>query len=176
MRTRLLTFAVLSAVLAAPDACFAVRIASFPGLDVFVERADVIAVVRIDGHIDPHPGPNLTTEHRCYVYQTLKGDLTKGETVPIELIDTTQSWRAVFRLGSTHVVFLRKETTSTGEPRYRSLAWEGAHIEVSPFGNEKLPEADSVAETIRLLVRRYVDYREKERAREDALIEKVLDP
>jgi hypothetical protein len=72
MRT-LLTALFLAAL---PMTADAVRVGSFPGLYAQIEQADVIAIVRIDEHVQPLPDPNLITRHRCYVYQTLKGDLT----------------------------------------------------------------------------------------------------
>src|SRR5262245_34407276 len=103
MAMRTLVAAIVLATL--PITAQAVIIASFPGLDTAIQRADVIAIVRIDENIQPMAHSDGMTRHRCYVYQTLKGDLTAGGTVRLNLIDTrTTSFVSPFPLRSTHLV------------------------------------------------------------------------
>ena len=172
MKSRIFVALLLSVALLIP--CYGVVIGNFDSLDKLIDRADAIAVVRIDSHINNQSNPSLYTTHRCYVYQTLKGEVPVGKTIPLRLIDTTGSFREKFRLLSTHLVFFVKEPKDKDGIEYRSLQWQGANIEVSPFGNEKLPEGKSIKETIKLLIQRYVEYRNEEQKKEDALLQKVV--
>lgn len=177
MRMRVLTFAVLSAVLAAPNACFAVRITSFPGLDALIERADVIAVVVIRGPAEPGSSPNLYETRDCYVSTVLKGDvpLPRDRTVSMRLCDTGRARLSPFGPSSFapesgHLVFLHKESRGDGTVDYRSIQCDGAHFPVSLGGTEGLPEDAPIAEKVRFLARRHVEAEKRARAREDALI------
>ena len=68
-----------------------------------------------------------------------------------------------------------KDTKDKGGAEYRSLQFPGANIEVSPFGNEKLPGGLSIRDTIKFLIQRYIDYRDKEIKGEDAFLDKVAE-
>jgi hypothetical protein len=148
---RILLTALFLAAL--PITAHAVRVGSFPGLDALVERADVIAIVRIDEHVQPLPDPNLITRHRCYVYQTLKGDLTAGGRVLLNLRDTRGSFVSPFPLLSTHLVFLVK-----ADGGYRNLAFEGSVLRLSPFGNEKALDGGTLRAKITNLVGQSISY------------------
>jgi hypothetical protein len=165
---------VLLFVLATSIPCLAVLIGNFDGLDPLINRADAIAVIRIDEHIDNRSTPNLSTTHKCYVYQTLKGSIPVGSGLPVRLTDTTTSFREKFRVYSTHLVFFYKHPKDKEGIEYDSVQWEGANIEVSPFGNEKVPEGKSVKERIKILINNYIIFRDQEAKREDALLQKVL--
>ena len=165
MRT-LLTALFLAAF---PMTAHAVRVGSFPGLDALLERADVVAIVRIDEHVEPLPDPNLITRHRCYVYQTLKGDLTAGGTVLLNLRDTRRtSFVSPFQLLSTHLVFLVK----TGDG-YQNLAVEGSILRLSPFGNEKALDGGTLRAKITNLVSRSISYWDGQWNSERALLQQA---
>ena len=143
---------IASALLAAfSSAAYAVLIGPFPGLDKAIEIADVIAIVRIDEHVQAAADDNLITRHRCYVYQTLKGDLKAGEVVPLDLTDTLTNFVSPFPLHSSHLVFLIK--TDRG---YRNLSFEGSILRLSPFGLEKIPNGETLQAKIRSLVRQSI--------------------
>ena len=114
--------------------------------------ADVIAIVRIDEHVQPARDDNLITRHRCMVYGTLKGSLPTGGTILLNLVDTRTKFVSPFPLWSTHLVFLAK--TDSG---YRNVNFEGSVLRLSPFGNETLPDGD-VKKQIKVLLRRSVAY------------------
>jgi hypothetical protein len=118
-----------------------------------MERADVIAIVRIDEHVQPAVDPNLRTRHRCYVYQTLKGDLTTGETVLLSLMDTRTSFVSPFPLHSTHLVFLAKS-----DGGYQNLAFEGSILRLSPSGHEKVPDDETIQAQITALLSESISY------------------
>ena len=151
---------------------YAYVIGNFDGLEKLIDRADAIAIVRIDGDISADPRNGYTTK-RCYIYQSLKGDIPANKFLPLRLMDTSGSYREKFRLHSAHIVFLNKSAKSRDEAEYQSVNFVGANIEISPFGNEKLPANLSTKETIKLLIQRYVEYRDKEIKAEDAFLEEI---
>jgi hypothetical protein len=159
---------IITLLLTASTMCHAVLIGNFPGLDKAIEQANTIAIIRIDEHIQPAPSPNLTTRHRCMVYQTLKGDLKAGEFVPIDLMDTRASFVSTFALYSTHLVFLSKSGES-----YRSLHFKGSVLRLPPTGNEKPVEGETVSAKVRVLLERAIAYGETEWKKEKEFLEKA---
>jgi len=165
---KILLKAVITVLIASSVTCQAVMIGFFPGIDKAVERADSIAIVRIDEHIQPVPDPNLITRHRCYVYQTLKGDLKAGQRIALDLIDTRTSFVSPFPILSTHLVFLSKSGGT-----YRNLHFQGSDLRLSPFGNENLPEGETVQAKIKGLIERSITYWAKEWQKERDFLEEV---
>lgn len=177
MIRRTLGVATLCILLALPGG--ATIIGDFDSLDALITRADAIAVIRIDSHIGEKDRLHIdiaSTPHTCYVYQTLKGDIPVGKAVPMRLADTSFAFREAFRLSSTHLVFLRKHSKDDKGIEYDSLLWQGANLEVSPFGNEKALTGKPVKLRIQMLVKTYREYRLQEAKREDKLLNKVLAP
>lgn len=154
--------------------CYADLVGNFDGLDNLIARSDAVVVARIERHIDTSSSPTLTTNHLCYVFKTFKGDVHAGRMSPLRLRDTAGSSRGKFRLHSVHVLFLIKQPTEKGGIEYRSLPFEGANIEVSPLFTEGMLKGNSIKENIKLLIQDYVEYRDKEMRREDALFDKIL--
>lgn len=166
MTTRTLIAAALLGAL--PTVAHAVQIAPFPGLDRAIEQSEVIAIVRIDEHVQPQMDPNLITRHRCYVYQALKGDLAAGETILLNLRDTRTSFVSPFPLSSTHLVFLTKR-----DGGYQNLAFEGSILRLSPFGHEKTPDGETLRAKIRNLVSQSIVYWDQEWRSEREFLQEV---
>jgi hypothetical protein len=166
--TAMRSLVVAIILVALPMTAHAARIGSFPGLDAAIQRADVIAIVRIDEHVQPMPDPNLITRHRCYVYQTLKGDLTAGGIVPLNLRHTRTSFVSPFPLGSTHLVFLVRS-----DDGYQNLAFEGSILRLSPFGHERLPDGETLRSKISSLVNQSISYWDREWSSERAFLQEA---
>jgi hypothetical protein len=146
----------------------AVTIAPFPGLPKMIEEADAIVIIRVDEHIKVSPGPDLRTRHRCYVYQSLKGNLPESERVFLSLIDTRTSFVSPFSIGATHLAFLSTNEIG-GESTFRNLQYEGSILRLSPFGHESEPDGWNLERKIKILVERSIAYWDREQQREKEL-------
>lgn len=162
------TIAVIMAVSA--TICYATTTVTFPGLEALVEKADAIVILRID-----RPVPRTTnsydsyTINECFIYQSLKGDIPPRTRITLTLMDTNQTFGTPFTRGSHHLAFLTKKQTD-----YRSLAYEGANIRISPLGNETTPEGDSIADQIRTVVKQAKKHLETQQKREAKFLDKIL--
>jgi hypothetical protein len=166
MKMRALVIAIFLGTLS--TAAHAVRIGPFPGLDRLIEQADVVAIVRSDEHIQPAQDSNLMTRHRCYVYQTLKGDLPAAGRVVLNLRDTRSTFVSPFSFLSTHLVFLVR----VGDG-YENRAFKGSILRLSPFGNEKVPEGPTHQTQIGNLVTQSIAYWDREWNSERAFLEEA---
>jgi hypothetical protein len=146
----------------------AVMIAPFPGLPKMIEEAYAIAIIRVDEHLKASPGSDLRTTHRCYVYQSLKGNLPKSERVVLSLIDTRTSFVSPFSIGSTHLAFLSTNQIG-GESTFRNMQYEGSILRLSPFGHESEPDGWDLERKIKILLERSIAYRDREQQREKEL-------
>jgi hypothetical protein len=167
--TRLL---LVACVAFAPVPAHAVRIADFRSLDHLIDNADAIAVVRIDKNIDPNMGPDLCNTQECYIYATLKGDMKAGDRVPMRLMDTRGSLVSPYGVGSTHLLFLRKD--AGGRWSYRSLQVQGANLPTSPLFRDATIKGLAVKDAVKALIREYGEYRDKKLRKEKELLDKVL--
>jgi hypothetical protein len=160
-------FKCFSAVLiAASCSSQAVMIGPFPGLQTMIEEADAIAIVRIEEGINASGVivDGITT-HRCFIYQSLKGDLPKSQRVTLKLIGT----RSSFGDGSTHLAFL-STNASRGESVIHNLHYEGSIFRLSPFGHEALPIGPTLERRIKLLLESSISYWDGEQQREKELL------
>jgi hypothetical protein len=144
---------VLSFFLVTTVSCQAVLIGHFPGLEQLIEKADAIVVLRVEQNISQGRSDNLYSTHRCYIYQTLKGEIVPNSRVVLQLMDTRSEFVPPFVPSSTHLVFLIKKQDPREETDYRTIPIIGAAVRLSPFGNEKLPEGATTADKIRSLVK-----------------------
>ena len=95
----------------------AVAIGNFPGLDRLIRDADTVAIVRVDDAVVGF-GPDGWMTRRCYVYQTLKGNLKQNTTVPLmfnEFVGLKSNVGGqTFAPMTTHLVFLNRSIPSNG--------------------------------------------------------------
>jgi hypothetical protein len=153
-------------LLACVVTCRAVIIGPFPGLDKAIEQSDAIAIIRIDRHIQASPGPDLMSKHECYVYQCLKGDLSRGQVVPMSLYDMELA--SSFPQHSVHLVFLKARGGT-----YFTCRFKNPTFRLSSLGNEKLPDGESIQAKIKALLRRSLEYWDARWKRERELMETV---
>ena len=152
----------------------AVLIGNFPGFDELVAKADAVVILRVDHHVDVQSSPTLYTTHDCYICQTLKGDVPSGETVRLQLMDTRTSFVTPYAIHSTHLMFLTKKRTPNESTEYRTIEFQGANIQVSPFGNEEMPAGDTVLQQITTLLRRTIDYNREVYEKEQAFLKSAV--
>ena len=86
-------------------------IGNFPGLSELIEKADAIVILRIDETLQPTEASTGYGTHRCFIYQTLKGNIRTSERITLQLMDTGGERGAAhepYSRFSTHLVFLTK--------------------------------------------------------------------
>lgn len=155
---------------------FAVLIGYYPGLQALIDKADAIVVLRIDSHIDTRSTPNLSTTHSCFVYQTLKGEIKSGETLPLRLRNTSllRNFETPFALGSTHLMFLAKAGPGDPAIEYQTMHYQGANIPLSPLGHEQLPKGKSLKDKIETLIKQSIEYQKKAAEQEVEFLNSLL--
>jgi hypothetical protein len=157
---------------------FVVR--DFPGLGELINSADAIVILRIDEHLSNIHGPNGFSTHECTIYQSLKGDIPKYNPTanlrPIfRLMDPELDFATPYALGSSHLVFLIKKMQENEPTEYRSLACHGNHVLLSPLGNEKMPEGDTLEEKIRNVIKGAIEYENQQHEKKQAFLKSMLD-
>jgi hypothetical protein len=152
----------------------AVRIGEFPGLGRLAEHSDAIVVLRIDRHINIQPSPTLYSTHECYIYQTLKGDIPKGERIALRLMDTRSSFVTPFALHSTHLMFLTRKRTEDEPTEYRTIEFQGANMRLSPFGHEIMPEGRTLEDKVKFLIKRSMEYWDDQHRKEQEFLRAAL--
>jgi hypothetical protein len=160
---------VVAAVLITPQAAWAVIIGYYPGLDALIEQADAVVILRIDGQKGDFGSPTLLSTHDCYIYQSLKGEIPIGQRITLRLMDTRSEFVTPYAVGSTHLMFLKKEGT-----QYRTLAIQGANVQLSPLGHEKMPEGATVKERVAALIEGATAYRQQEHEKELAFLKGLM--
>ena len=173
MMKKHIVIAGLAVVLAASLA-HAVPIGFFPGLDELIERADAIVILRVDRHVTDFGSPTLYSTHDCYIYQTLKGDIPTNKTIRLQLMDTRTSFVTPYAIHSTHLMFLTNKRTGDEPTDYRTIEIRGANIRLTPFGHEKMPAGKTTKDQIRSLLKRTVEYNEKQHDKERAFLEHMI--
>jgi hypothetical protein len=163
---------LVACVAFAPVPAHAIIIADFKSLDHLIDNADAIAVVRIEKNIDPNMGPDLGTTHECYIYATLKGDPKPADRVPMRLMDTRGSFVSPYGIGSTHLLFLKKD--AGGRWSYRSLQVQGSNLPTAPEFRDATIKGLAVKDAVKALVREYSEYRDRKLRKEKELLDKVL--
>lgn len=146
--------------------CSAVLMSGYPGLDKAIEQADIIAVIRIEGQIRA-TGPDCCSQQQCFVYQCLKGDLKPLQTVTMSLYD--MGTESPFARGSSHLVFLKAHNGV-----YSSCYFPRAILKLSPFGNEKSPEGDTLQAKIKVLLSRSIDYWDNDWKQKRKALEEII--
>ncbi len=153
----------------------------FPGLTKLIDRADVIAVVRIlEGRPDPMDG---YADYNVRVLKTLKGELPQKKMSlslrHLPFFTATMKASEILVCGdeftplSQHIVFLREvegravgidqgRVRRVGPSFYRSLNCSGGHMPVSPNWRFVSIEDESVRDSVAALVRDYVSHKRAE--------------
>jgi hypothetical protein len=124
--------------------------------------------------VDERSDSTLYTTHDCFIYQTLKGDIPALSRVRLRLMDTRTSFVTPYALHSTHLMFLTKKRAPNEPINYRTLEIRGANFQVTPFGNEKIPEGNTTEDQIRSLLRRTIEYDAKEHEKEQAFLNLLM--
>lgn len=155
----------------------AVVIGSYPGLDKLIKQSSTIAIVRVDDSVFGF-GPDGWVNHKCLVYQTLKGDLKPNTNLPIMLNEFVGSQsnfggQALAPM-TTHLVFLNRSAQPINGAKYSIVCAEGADLPLSPLGNETKPKGKTLKLQIQTLIRRYRVYRDEQIKYEDELLNKSL--
>jgi hypothetical protein len=155
----------------------AVMVGDFPGVDALIDAADAIVILSIDAHVAPAEDATLYTTHDCDIQRVLKGDIRPGANMRLRLMDTDRWGLGVataFPLGSTHLMFLVKERGERALAPYRTLPIRGANVRLPDIGAETRAQAETVAETVRSLLRRAAEYNDRTRKRERAALEHMI--
>ncbi len=134
----------------------------FIGWPKLIEMADAIVILRIEQNLSDSRSRNtFYSEHECFIYQTLKGDLKKNSRVRLMLYDLEGSFTEPYSTLSNHLVFLVKKEQDDESTDYRMLTLCGAQTLLSPFGLEKMPEGQTLEEIIKNLIQSSIDYQDK---------------
>jgi len=170
MKIKILLCALAS--LAFIGSAHAVIIQRYPGLNGLLAEADDVAVVRIEdgSSVPPLSIGRVMADRKCFVLQTLRGDLKNEQQVTISL-DGGASLAPM----TTHLLFLRKIELPKGQgASYETLATEGTDFPMSRFDNTANLEGDTTKARIQTLIRRYKTYRDEEIKWEDVLLDKAF--
>ena len=143
----ILMVAILGLIIVMP--AYAAPIGYCPGLQELIDRADAIVILRIDRHLSGFGSPDFYSTHECYIYQTIKGDIAKNTRINLQLMNTEASFASPYANGSTHLMFLMKKATEDEPTEYRTLTFKGAQIALSPLGNEKVPQDNTIEQKSR---------------------------
>jgi hypothetical protein len=171
--SRILAIVFFGFLFLASDA-HAVLIGDFPGFDKLAAKADAVVILRVDHHVNVQSNPPHYTTYDCYIYQTLKGEIPGGKTIRLRLMDTRFSFVSPYAIHSTHLMFLANKRTPDELTEYRTIEFEGANIRVPPFGNEQMPEGDTIVERISSLLKRAIDYNQKTHDKERQFLERAI--
>lgn len=169
-----LLYSLALSLLALP--CQAVVIGAYPGLDKLIDQSDAIVVVRIDDAFAAS-GANGWMNHKCLVYQTLKGDLKPGTQATLflnEFVGPRLNFGQPLAPMTNHLLFLKHFEPSFRGANYSAITDDGADLPLSPLGNETKPEGKTLKLQIQTLIRHYQTYRDAELKREDALLQRAL--
>jgi len=157
----------------------AIPIGDYPGLAKLIDMADAIVILRIERRLSDYNAPPYYSIHECMVYQSLKGDIPAYETsnsrIHLQLIDPEFAFTTPFAHGSSHLMFLSKKTAETGhEEGYYTLNMKGAYVPLSPLGNEKMPEGDTLEEKVRNVIKGSIEYENQQHEKKQTFLKKML--
>ncbi len=164
----------VTAVILTAVTAHAVMIGFFPGLDQLIEKSDAIVILRVDKHITDFGSPTLYSTHDCYVYQTLKGDITINKTIRLQLMDTGTSFVTPYAIHSTHLMFLTRKRTPNEPTDYRTIEFRGANTRLTPFGHEKTPAGKSIKDQVTAVLKRTVEYNKTQHEKEQAFLNQMI--
>lgn len=118
----------------------------FPGLDELISRADAILVVDLLKQKSSSPR-EVYEDYEVYVRKVIKGEVVQDKKIILSLrfLPFTSlrkpdfkimhfGFRASFRAGDRHIVFLRKNN-EPDKPPYKSLGYSGGHMRISRQSN-----------------------------------------
>ena len=173
MNRKLVAVALLLSI-TAPLIARAVPIGYCPGLDKLIDAADAIVVLRIDRHLSDFNSPTFYSTHKCYVYQTIKGDIPENALITLQLMNTEGSFATPYAHGSTHLMFLMKRATEDEPTEYRTLTFKGAQTLLSPLGHEKEPEGKTIKDKVRRLIKDAIAYQAQEHEKRQEFLKSLL--
>lgn len=153
----------------------AVLIGNFPGLEEMIAKADAVVILRVDRHVDTQSNPTRYTTHDCFIYQTLKGEVSAGKRIQLRLMDTRSSFVTPYALLSTHLMFLTKKRSPNEPTDYRTIEFEGAHFCVPPTENETMPKGKNVRQRIESLLKRSIEYNQEVHENNQAFLELAIE-
>ena len=156
-----------------PMATYGIRIGNFEGLDKLIKEADAIVILRIDEQLT-RGGLDSYRTYECYIYQTLKGNISANKRIRLQLMNTHFKFVSRYALWSTHLMFLTKKRSKNEPTDYRTLEVEGANVLITPFGNETLPPGKTIKEKIQHILKRTVVHNKKKYEREKTFIASML--
>ena len=172
MHKRYALIAIAIWLIVAPT--YAVEIGYYPGLQELIDKSDAIVILRVDQHLTDFHSPTLYSTHKCYICQTLKGDIPKNTRINLQLMNTESSFATPYAHGSTHLMFLMKKATEDEPTEYRTLMSRGAQTLLSPLGQEQKPEGNTVELQIKSLIRDSIAYQAKEYQEKQKLLKTML--
>lgn len=152
-------------------------IGEFPGLQEMIDRSDAVVILRVDEDLDIS-GQSFGghTLHRCLIYQTLKGDLAPTSFMPVLLYKPRSGvFVSSFPRFSNFLVFLRKIPDGEAKSKYASLEIKGSMFRLSPFGNERIPEGDTVGDKIRSVLVDSLAYWAEWERKEREFVERAME-
>ncbi|MCP4612434.1 MAG: HEAT repeat domain-containing protein [Planctomycetes bacterium] len=153
---------------------YAVPIGYYPGMQELIDRADAIVILRIDRHLTDFRSPTFYSTHKCYIYQTIKGNIPKNTRINLQLMNTEAGFVTPYAHGSTHLMFLMKKATEDEPTEYRTLTFKGAQILLPPLGQEKVPEGKTIEQKIKKLIRDSIAYQAKEHEKKQKFLKAIL--
>jgi len=166
--------ALLIALVAGTRAC-AMLVSPFPGLQEIIELSDAVVVLRVDQDLLPPdrrvPAPR---PYRCFIEQTLKGEIVPNVPMTILLYDVRSSLGNSFSTYSRYVVFLKRTPGAGSGSEYSSYLTEGSMIRLSPLGSETMPQGATVADRIRVLLAASLCYWEESERKERKFVASVI--
>jgi len=154
---------------------YAYVIGYYPGLEKLIDKADAIVILRIDRHLSDFTSPTGYSMHECFIYQSLKGDIVKNNRINLQLMDTDVNFATPYAHGSTHLMFLMKKIDNNEPTNYRTLAFKGAHVLLSPLGQEKAPQGKTLEEKVRNVIRDAIAYQAQEYEKKKKFLQTMLD-
>jgi hypothetical protein len=152
----------------------AVLIGFFPGLDELIEKSDAIVILRIEKSHGDFGRSTLYSTHDCFIYQTLKGDIPPKSRMPLQLMDTRTAFVNPFAYNSTHLMFLTRKRSRNEPTEYRTIAYRGANVRLSPFGHERKPKGSTLKEQIVGILKATAEYDRKQHEKQQAFLDRMI--
>ena len=89
-------------------------------------------------------------------------------------MDTEGSLVSPYAPGSTHLMFLMKKVIENEPTDYRTISIMGAQTLLSPLGQEKMPEGNTIEEQVRNLIKNAILYQTNEYEKKHRFLKRML--
>jgi len=146
-----------------------------PKLKKLIDLADAIVILRIDQHLSDFGSPSFYSIHKCFIYQTIKGNIPKNIRIKLQLMNTKGSFATPYAHGSTHLMFLIKKTSKDESTNYRTLTFNGAQILLSPLGHEKAPKGKTINQKVRNVIKDAITYQNNKNDKNQIFLQAILE-